>query len=100
MSEPATGDEGRVVPVTAWRPGMAVEAALRRQTVTVVMPVVGEVTLLKPAHLVWYAGVTAFAALELIEWPTALLLVLAKALSDSEHHAFLRDCGEALEACV
>jgi len=91
-------EEVMVVPVTAWRPGMAIEAALRHQTVMVRMPVVGSVTLPNRAHLVWYAGLLALTAVEIIEWPTALLMGLAKGLSDSQHHQLLRELGDALEA--
>ena len=88
------------VPLASWRPGMAIEAALRHQTVTLRVPLVGPVTLPSRAHLIWYGGVAAFVALEIVEWPTALLMACAKALSDSQHHQVLREVGDALETCA
>jgi hypothetical protein len=99
-ASPAGRDEEDVVAMAAWRPGMAIEAALRQQTVTLRMPVVGRVTLPGRDHLIWYTVLAAFVAFEAIEWPAALLLAVAKALSDSTHHQVLRGFGEALEAGV
>ena len=91
-------DDGLVVPLLAWHPGMALQAAYRRQTVTVQVPLVGKVTLPSAPHLAWYAGVMALTAVEVVEWPAALLMVLAKALADSRHHELLREFGDALES--
>lgn len=76
------------------------EAALRQEVLTLDVPLIGHVTLPGREHLLWYAGVATFAALEIIEWPVALLMAGAKALSDSHHHAVLREFGQALEAGV
>jgi hypothetical protein len=61
------------------------------------LPVVGEVSLPPPQHLVWYAGVAALVALECVEWPVALLLATGKALADNRHSAVIREFGDALE---
>jgi hypothetical protein len=95
-----TGENEVVRPVREWRPGMAVDAALRHQTVTLTVPVIGRVTLPGRAHLIWYAGVGTLAVFEVIEWPIAFLMGVAKALSDSRHHEVLREFGNALEAGV
>jgi hypothetical protein len=91
-------DDGLVVPLMAWHPGMALQAACRRQTVTLQLPLVGKVTLPSGPHLAWYAGVMALAAVEVVEWPAALLMAVAKALADSRHHELLREFGDALES--
>jgi hypothetical protein len=65
--------------------------------VTVCLPVVGDVQLPPPQHLVWYGAVAALVAIECIEWPVALLLAAGKALADNRHSAMLRQVGEALE---
>lgn len=94
----STDDEkSMVIPFTAWRPGAAIEAAVRQQTVTVNLPVVGPVTLPSGPHMAWYAGVATLAVLEVVEWPIAILMVTAKALSDSSHHQLLSQFGDALE---
>ena len=61
------------------------------------LPLVGDVTLPPPQHLVWYAGVAALVAVECVEWPVALLLATGKALADNRHSAVLREFGDALE---
>jgi hypothetical protein len=61
------------------------------------LPLVGDVNLPPPQHLVWYAGVVALVAVECIEWPVALLLATGKALADNRHSAVLRELGDALE---
>lgn len=96
-SVPADDQDGIVLPLSAWRPGRAVEAALRHEVVTLNVPLVGRVTLPGRDHLVWYAGLATFAALEIVDWPVALLMAAAKALSDSHHHELLREFGAALE---
>jgi hypothetical protein len=64
---------------------------------TLSLPVVGDVSLPPPEHLVWYAGVAALVALECVEWPVALLLATGKVLADNRHSAALREFGDALE---
>jgi hypothetical protein len=61
------------------------------------LPVLGDVQLPPPHHLVWYGGVAALVALECIEWPIALVLATGKALADNRHSAMFREFGEALE---
>lgn len=92
-------DEKRsvVIPFTSWRPGAAIEAAVRHETVTVTLPLVGPVTLPSGPHMAWYAGVATLAVLEIVEWPVAILMATAKALADSRHHRLLSEFGEALE---
>ncbi|MGI8493096.1 MAG: hypothetical protein ACR2KC_06495 [Acidimicrobiales bacterium] len=50
-----------------------------------------------PEHLVFYAGIVLLAAVELIEWPVALVIGVGKMLSDNRSHKTLRDLGEALQ---
>lgn len=61
------------------------------------MPVVGEVTLPPASHLGWYAGVGVLVALEILEWPVAVVLAAGQALADNQHNRVLEDFGEALE---
>jgi hypothetical protein len=75
----------------------AVEAAVGRNHTTVRMPMVGEVVLPPVDHLVWYASVAVLTAVELIEWPVALVLAVGKVLADNRSHRTLRSFGEALE---
>jgi hypothetical protein len=64
---------------------------------TVSLPIVGQVSVPPPPHLVWYAGVATLVALECLEWPVALVLATGKVLADNRHSAVLREFGDALE---
>ena len=65
---------------------------------TFTLPVIGEVWLGRPQHLTFYAVLAGLAALEVIEWPVAVLVATGKLLADNAHRESLRDFGEALEA--
>ncbi|MDQ6838063.1 MAG: hypothetical protein M3137_06945 [Actinomycetota bacterium] len=75
----------------------AAEEAVQENVTALHLPVVGDVSLPPADHLVWYAGVAALTAMELIEWPVALMLTVGKALADNRSHRTLRSLGEALE---
>lgn len=77
--------------------GRAARDALASHGMTLSLPVVGDMHLPPPQHLVWYGGVVALVALECIEWPIALILATGKLLADNRHSAVLREFGEALE---
>ena len=48
-------------------------------------------------HLVFYAGIGVLAAIEIIEWPVALLLTAGHLLADATHRPALQGLGEVLE---
>jgi hypothetical protein len=77
--------------------GRAARDAVARHGVSLSVPVLGDVDLPPPQHLLWYAGVAVLVAVECIEWPIALILATGKALADNRHSAALREFGEALE---
>jgi hypothetical protein len=49
-------------------------------------------------HLAWYAGLAAMAALEVIEWPLAILMMLGHEIAHRAHCEALRDFAEGVEA--
>ncbi|TQE21115.1 hypothetical protein SipoB123_27440 [Streptomyces ipomoeae] len=55
------------------------------------------VELLPPEQLAFLAGVGVLAAVEIIEWPVALVLAVGHQLAHSHHGRVLREFGEALE---
>ncbi|NGO14464.1 hypothetical protein G5C60_44475 [Streptomyces sp. HC44] len=55
------------------------------------------VELLPPEQLAFLTGVGLLAALELLEWPVALVLAVGHQLAHSHHGRVLREFGEALE---
>jgi hypothetical protein len=61
------------------------------------LPVVGEVTLPHPDTLVYYAGIGVLVALELVEWPIALIVSTGHLMADRHHRSVIRGLGEALE---
>ncbi|MER5225589.1 hypothetical protein [Streptomyces flaveus] len=50
-----------------------------------------------PEQLAFLAGVGVLAALEILEWPVALVLAVGHQLAHSHHGRVLREFGEALE---
>jgi hypothetical protein len=48
-------------------------------------------------HLLYYAGLGTLAAIEVIEWPLAVLLMAGHALMDMTNRPGLHQLGEALE---
>lgn len=77
-------------------PSAAAERAVTHHTVT--LDVFGtRLELLPPEHLAFLAGVGVLAALEILEWPVALVLAVGHQLAHSHHGQVLREFGEALE---
>ncbi|MDQ2728696.1 MAG: hypothetical protein M3Y91_12740 [Actinomycetota bacterium] len=75
----------------------AAEEAVQENLTALHLPWVGDVSLPPADHLAWYAGVAALTAVELLDWPVALVLAVGKALADNRSHRTLRSLGEALE---
>ncbi len=48
-------------------------------------------------HLAFYVGLGALAALEIVEWPLALLLMAGHVLMDATNRPALNELGEAME---
>ena len=76
---------------------VAVEEAVEENQTALHLPWLGDVSLPPIDHLAWYAGVATLTAIELIDWPVAVLLAVGKALADNRSHRTLRSLGEALE---
>ena len=86
------------IPLTSWRPGMSVKAALGHEKVFVKLPLIGPVDLPSGPHLAWFAGAFALAALELVDWPVAVLMMIGKAMSDAPHRSeTVRTLGKLME---
>jgi hypothetical protein len=67
------------------------------QTFTLDVPLLGRVRLPRPEHLAFYGALAALAAVEIIEWPVALVLAAGHVLVQDEHSRVAREVGEALE---
>jgi len=67
------------------------------ETFAVNLPVVGPVTIPRPDQLAYYGGLAALAALELIDWPVALVIATGHIMASNHHNRLLEEFGEALE---
>jgi hypothetical protein len=75
----------------------AVDKIREAQTFAINLPVVGQVTVPKPEQLAYYGGLAALAALELIDWPVALVIATGHLLASNHRSHLLEELGEALE---
>ncbi|HKC28803.1 MAG TPA: hypothetical protein VKB75_12395 [Jatrophihabitans sp.] len=62
------------------------------------LPVIGTVRLPAPEHLAYYGAVGLLAALEVIDWPIAVLIAAGHALANRQHGRTIQELAEALEA--
>ena len=46
----------------------------------------------------WYVGVAVMAAIEIIEWPLAIMMMLGHEIAHRAHSKALRDFAEGVEA--
>jgi hypothetical protein len=86
-------DMGRTAPSTA----TAVQRLIKRAGVQVRVPCVGEVTLPPPQRLAYFGGLAALAAVGLLDWPVAIVIVAGHALADQHWSRVASGMGEALE---
>lgn len=75
----------------------AAERAVRRDTMHIRLPIVGELQLPAREEVAFLGGVAALAVVGVLEWPVALLLGVGHELATSHHNKLLRAFGEALE---
>ncbi len=67
------------------------------QSFSVNLPVLGHVQVPRPEQLAFYGALGALAAIEIIDWPVALVLGVGHALMHNEHSRVAQEIGEALE---
>jgi hypothetical protein len=61
------------------------------------LPIVGTVHLPRPEQLAYYGAVGVLLALEVIDWPIALLVASGHALAQQQHNRAIQQFGEGLE---
>ncbi|MDP9091781.1 MAG: hypothetical protein M3N95_02260 [Actinomycetota bacterium] len=64
------------------------------------LPLVGSVQLPRPEQLAYYAGIGALVALEILDWPAALVLGVGHALLTQQHNRTIHEFGEVLEEAL
>ncbi|MBW0017484.1 MAG: hypothetical protein JO236_08070 [Mycobacterium sp.] len=75
----------------------AVEKVREGETFVVNVPVLGQVEIPRPDQLAYYGGLAALAALELIDWPVAVVIAAGHLLAANHHNRLLEELGEAME---
>jgi hypothetical protein len=75
----------------------AVEKIREGETFVVNLPLVGKTEIPRPEQLAYYGGIAALAALELIDWPVALVIAFGHLLASNHHNKILEELGEAIE---
>ncbi|MEU5721005.1 hypothetical protein [Micromonospora sp. NPDC047738] len=71
---------------------------VRKYNRRVEIPVLGEVAVPPPDKLAYYAGLGVLAALQVIEWPIALVITAGHLLADQHLSGVAKGVGEALES--
>lgn len=61
------------------------------------IPCVGAIHLPTARQLAFYGGLAALAALEVVEWPIAVVIAVGHVLAEDRHNRVIHDFGEALE---
>jgi hypothetical protein len=75
----------------------AVERVRDTETFAVTLPVVGQVRIPRPDQLAYYGALAGLAALEIIDWPVALVIGAGHALAANHHNKVAQEIGEALQ---
>ena len=75
----------------------AVNRIREGESFAVNLPIVGKVDIPRPEQIAYYGGLAALAALEIIDWPVAVVIVAGHVLASNHRSKVLEELGEALE---
>ena len=75
----------------------AVQKIREGETFHVNLPVLGQMEIPRPEQLAYFGGLAALAALELIDWPVAVVIAAGHMLASNHHNKILEELGEAME---
>lgn len=75
----------------------AAEHVSKQTSLYINLPGLGSISLGPPDQLAYLAGVATLAALEIIEWPIAVLIAAGHLLAEQRRSKSLHAFGEALE---
>lgn len=62
------------------------------------VPLLGEMAVPPPDKVAYYAGLGVLAALQVIEWPLAVVITAGHLLADQHMSGLVKGVGEALES--
>ena len=71
---------------------------LRTYCRRVQVPLLGEMAVPLPDKVAYYAGLGVLAALQVIEWPLAVVITAGHLLADQHMSGLVKGVGEALES--
>ncbi|MDT5065562.1 MAG: hypothetical protein QOK02_1717 [Mycobacterium sp.] len=75
----------------------AVDRVREAETFAVQLPVIGRVKIPRPDQLAYFGGLAVLAAIEIIDWPVALIIATGHVLADNNHNKIAEELGEAIE---
>ena len=75
----------------------AVKKIREGESFAVNLPIVGKVDIPRPEQIAYYGGLAALAALEIIDWPVAVVIVAGHVLASNHRSKILEELGEAME---
>jgi hypothetical protein len=75
----------------------AVDRIREAESFAVQLPIVGRVRVPRPDQLAYYGGLAVLAAIEIIDWPVALIIATGHALANNHHNRVAEELGEAIE---
>jgi hypothetical protein len=75
----------------------AVKHIREGESFAVNLPSVGKVDIPRPEQIAYYGGLAALAALEIIDWPVAVVIVAGHVLASNHRSKILEELGEAME---
>jgi hypothetical protein len=75
----------------------SMERLRRGQTLTVELPGLGRINIPHPEELAYCGGLAVLAALDIIEWPVAVVIAVGHILASDSQDRFAQELGEALE---
>ena len=75
----------------------AVHTVRHAQGFSMTLPCVGRIKVPHPEQLAFYGALGVLAAVEIIDWPVALLVGVGHLLVQDEHNRVVQEIGEALE---
>jgi hypothetical protein len=74
-----------------------VDRVREAETFAVQLPVIGRVKIPRPDQLAYFGGLAVLAAIEIIDWPVALIIATGHVLADNHHNKIAEELGEAIE---
>ncbi len=75
----------------------AVQHVREGETFAVNLPVLGQIEIPRPEQIAYYGGLAALAALEIIDWPVAVVIAAGHLLASNHRNKLLEELGEAME---